>query len=75
MGWTSESTPFSYPVFVVWTIRPDGTRKGQAVVDIRGINAITKPDIYAIPLQTELISAVKGCSYITVVDCSSFFCQ
>ncbi len=75
MEWTFESTPFSYLVFVVLTIRPDGTRKDRAVVDIRGLNSITQPDIYALPLQTELISEVKGCSYITVVDCSSFFYQ
>ena len=54
-------------------MRPDGTRKGRAVVDIRGLNAITLPDIYALPLQVELISAVKGCKYITVIDAASFF--
>ncbi len=75
MSWTKESTPFSYPVFVVWTMRPDGTRKGRAVVDIRGLNAITQTDVYPLPLQADMISAVKGCLYITVVDCASFFYQ
>ena len=54
-------------------MRPDGTRKGRAVVDIRGLNTITLPDIYALLLQVELISAVKGCKYITVIDIASFF--
>ncbi len=75
MSWTSESTPFSYPVFVVWTVRPDGSRKGRAVVDIRGLNAITQTDVYPLPLQADMISAVKGCIYITVVNCASFFYQ
>ena len=75
MDWTNEATPFSYPVFVVWTTKADGTRKGRAVVDIRGLNAISQIDIYPLPLQTELISAVKGCNYISVVDCASFFYQ
>ena len=75
MEWTTTATPFSYPVFVVWTQRSDGSRKGRAVVDIRGLNAITQPDVYALPLQNDLISAVKGCRYITVIDCASFFYQ
>lgn len=75
MSWTNESTPFSYPVFVVWTTRPDGSRKGRAVVDIRGLNALTQTDVYPLPLQGDMISAVKGCQYITVVDCASFFYQ
>ena len=41
LSWTAESTPFSFPVFVVWKTMPDGKRKGRAVVDIRGLNAIT----------------------------------
>ena len=50
MDWTDEATPFSYPVFVVWTTKADGTRKGRAVVDIRGLNAISQVDVYPLPL-------------------------
>ena len=75
MEWSTNSTPFSYPIFVVWTMKPNGTRKGRAVMDIRGLNTITLPDIYALPLQVELISAVKGYKYITVIDAASFFYQ
>ena len=75
LSWTKESTPFSYPVFVVWKTMPDGTRKGRAVVDIRGLNAITRADVYPLPLQTDLISSVKDCRYISVIDCASFFYQ
>ncbi len=75
LSWTTESTPFSYPVFVVWKMMPDGTRKGRAVVDIRGLNSITQADVYPLPLQADLISSVKGCRYISIVDCASFFYQ
>ena len=75
MEWTTSATPFSYPVFVVWRIMPSGERKGRAVVDIRGLNLITQPDLYPLPLQADLISSVKGCRYISVIDCASFFYQ
>ena len=75
LSWTSESTPFSYPVFVVWKTMPDGTRKGRAVIDIRGLNAITQADLYPLPLQADLIASVKDCEFITIIDCASFFYQ
>ena len=75
LSWTSESTPFSFPVFVVWKTLPDGTRKGRAVVDIRGLNAVTQTDVYPLPLQVDMVSSVKDCHYISVVDCTSFFYQ
>ena len=75
LDWTSESTPFSFPVFVVWKTLPDGSRKGRPVIDIRGLNAVTLPDVYPLPLQSDLIAAVKDCGYISVIDCASFFYQ
>ena len=45
------------------------------VVDIRALNAITQPDAYPLPLQSDIIQAVQGCQYISVVDCSGFFYQ
>ena len=75
LEWTKQSTPFSFPVFIVWTTKADGTRKGRAVVDIQGLNAVTQTDVYALPLQSDIINAVEGCKYITVVDCASFFYQ
>ena len=75
LGWTSGSTPFSFPVFVMWKTLPDGSRKGRPVIDIRGLNAVTLPDVYPLPLQSDLIAAVKDCGYISVIDCASFFYQ
>ena len=75
LSWTNEATPFSFPVFVVYRTMPDGSRKGRSVIDIRGLNAVTQADVYPLPLQSDLISSVKGCPYISVVDCASFFYQ
>ena len=37
MIWTTQSTPFTYPCFVVWKNTPNG-RKGCVVVDIQALN-------------------------------------
>lgn len=73
MSWTVNRTPFLFPVFVVWTILPDGTCKGRPVVDIRRLNQLLQSDVYPLPLQLDIIAAVQGCGYLTVVDCASFF--
>jgi hypothetical protein len=70
MEFTTRPTPFGFPVFVVWK-----NGKARAVVDIRGLNKITVPDSYQIPLQSDLFSRLLGCQYITTVDCLSFFYQ
>lgn len=75
LSYTTDSTPFSYPCFVVWKVMADGSKKGRVVVDIRGLNAITVPDAYPLPLQSEIIVAVRDCQYISVIDCTAFFYQ
>ena len=56
-----------YSVFVVWRDTPEG-RKGRAVIDIRGLNDITKSDSYPLPLQSDVIARVAGYPYISTVD-------
>ena len=73
--WIRGYTPFSFPVFVVWKTTSEGARKGRMVVDIRGLNAVTQPDVYALPSQEDIINAVGGHGFITVLDASSFFYQ
>jgi len=58
MSWSTTSTPFSYPVFVVWKTLPSGERKGRVVIDIRGLNQISRIDVYPLPLQSDIIAAV-----------------
>ena len=75
LEYTTQATPFSYPVFVVWKSLPDGSRKGRAVVDIRGLNDLIVPDVYPVPLQSEVIARLLGCTHIAVMDAMSFFYQ
>ena len=73
--WTNQSTPFSYPVFVVWKTLANGERKGRPVVDIRALNDLIVPDAYPLPLQSDVIASLQGCRYISVCDAASFFYQ
>ena len=74
LAWTKQPTPFSYPVFVVWKDVPDG-RKGRPVIDIRGLNDLLIRDAYPVPLQSDVIAKLRGCTHISVLDASSFFYQ
>lgn len=58
MKFTSNSTPFSFPVFVVWKSNSKGKKKGCAVVDIRKLNDLGLPNSYPLPLQLKIIANV-----------------
>ena len=62
MSWTTNSTPFSYPFFVIWKNQPNEEGVRQVVIDIRGLNKITVPDVYLLLLQSDIIFAVRNCS-------------
>lgn len=68
-------TPFSYPVFVVWRNLPNGERKGRVVIDIRALNKISQSDTYPLPRQSDIIAAVAGYQFVTVVDAVGWFHQ
>jgi hypothetical protein len=44
-------------------------------VDIRTLNQVTVTDAYPMPLQSEVINAIRGARYISVVDAKGFFHQ
>lgn len=73
MKWC-RGAPFGWPVFVVW--KGSGpTRKGRVVVDVRGLNAISVPDVYPLPHRDDLIASVFGCPFLTSVDMTASFYQ
>ena len=74
MEWTSQAIPFTYPCFVVWRNTPS-SQKGRVVIDIRALNKITMPDAYPVPSEADILAAIQGATYISTVDCSSFFYQ
>ena len=78
MKWSTQSTSFGFPVFIIWKmIISDDLPKWKScvVVDIQGLNQISQPDSYFLFLQTDITSAVWGCHYISMMDCASFFYQ
>ena len=72
---TFEHTPFSFPVFIVWKLDAEGKRKGRVVLDIRKLNDMVLLDSYPLPLQSEIIANVQGCSNLAVLDAASLFYQ
>lgn len=74
LHWSTQPTSFSYPAFVVWRDLPTG-QKGRVVIDIRGLNDITEPDSYPLPLQSDIIATVAGYPYISTIDAVGWFHQ
>jgi hypothetical protein len=79
MKWASESTFYAYSVFVIWTIihfmKKSFTRRDKVVVDIRDLNKISKHDAYSMLLQSDILSKIQRCSYISIMNCTTFFHQ
>jgi hypothetical protein len=76
LEWTIKSTPYIFPIFIVWrTLYKDGIliRKNRTIVDIREFNRIAISDIYPIRLQSDIIRAIFGCKYISVMNEIEFF--
>jgi hypothetical protein len=69
-----ESTSFNYSVFVVWKTIND-KKKDRVVINIRKLNAITLLDAYFLSLQFDIISTIKECQYLFVINCAFFFYQ
>lgn len=79
MSWTMKSTSYAYSVFMIWTTvrlsRKALMKKNRVMMNIRGLNKISKFDAYLMSLQSDIISCVQGCQYIFVMDCVTFFHQ
>ena len=75
LQYTTDPTPFSFPVFVVYKTDHQGRRKGRAVIDIHKLSKLVLPDSYPLPLQSEIIANMQGCTNLAVLDTASFFYQ
>ena len=79
LKWTINSTSYAFSVFVVWhTIHLSGKvpqKKSRVIVDIRRLNKIIEFDAYSMPLQSDIISCVQGCKFISIMNCATFFHQ
>ncbi len=79
MKWASESISYAYSMFVIWTIthfmRKSLTRRDRVVVNIRDLNKISEHDAYSMFLQSDILNKTQKCSYISVMNCTTFFHQ
>ena len=79
MKFSNELTLFTYPVFVMWCTIAKGDSsamcKVRVVVDIHSLNKIILPDSYLLLWQSDIISAVRGCPYISTMNEVAFFYQ
>ena len=75
LKWTKTSTPFTFLCFVVWKNLLNETRKERVVIDIWALNKITMSNVYFVPSQADILTAVHGVNFIFTVDCSVFFYQ
>ena len=79
MQYSAKSTSHEYLIFVIWKIilKLDMTsvKKNRVVVDIWALNKITKIDIYSMSSQTNIISSITKCFYISTVNVLAFFYQ
>ena len=75
MQWIKNFAKYGYPVYIVWrTVHFRGKQpEKKVVVDIRNLNKITEKDVYFMPLQSNIFSAVQNTNYITVVNYVTFF--
>jgi hypothetical protein len=69
-----KATPFSYSVFVVWTVKND-VRKSRVIIDIRDLNALLISDAYSVFSQFEIIDDLLECKYLSMLDVNAFFYQ
>jgi hypothetical protein len=48
-------------------------RKGRAIINIYRLNRAAITDTYSISLQSDIISDILACKYISIVDGTDFF--
>ena len=72
--WTNTFISFNYSIFCVWKIVND-ERKNKIVIDIKKLNVITQLNVYFLSLQTNIITIIKDCFYISIINTFVFFYQ
>ena len=72
--WINQSTFFNYSIFCVWKIINE-KRKKRVVIDIREFNVITQSNVYFLSLQMNIITTIRNCLYIIIVNVFAFFYQ
>ena len=74
LSWINQSTLFFFSCFVIWRESSD-QKKNRIVVDIRELNAVVQSNAYLVSFQTNILTAVSDCNFISIIDCLDFFYQ
>ena len=76
--WIQSSAFYTCSVFVTWQIMYKNEKfiwKEQAVVDLQELNHVTVSDTYFLSLQSDIITSILRCKYISVMNDINFFYQ
>lgn len=74
LQWTKRNIFWNYSCFVIWKSDLDDM-KNRVMIDVRRFNVLIVSDVYLLPLQSDIISTIKKCLFIFVIDCARFFYQ
>ena len=78
MKFINQFTFHDYSIFVIWRTMQNSNkskRKKRVIIDIRDLNKIIIIDSYSMSLQSNIISIVVDCHYISIFDVVDFFHQ
>ena len=70
-----SSSPWNSPIVMVKKKSTDGSPKYRLCVDLRGLNALTKPDAYPLPNIVDTLDSLGQCKVFTVLDMASGYLQ
>ena len=76
--WIQSSAFYICSVFVTWwTVYKNEKliQKKQAVIDLWELNWATVSDIYSLLLQSDIITSILNCKYISMMNRTDFFYQ
>ena len=74
MTWASQSTSFSFSVFVVWRETFNDV-KNKTIMNIRELNKVIESNIYFMSLQFDIINAIIEFLYISTINAIEWFYQ
>ena len=70
-----SNSPWRSPVLLVKKKSTDGSIVYRFCIDLKKVNSVTVKDCYALPLISETVNALSGCSFFTTLDVDKAFWQ
>lgn len=70
-----DPTPFNFLVFVIYNMDSQGKIKGYTIVDIQKLSNLVIFDSYSPFLHSKIITNIKRCHNLAILNIASFFYQ